>query len=67
VNRLEWAEDALITNIMATCSRCGVETQLYDHDVLVCIACLDISDAQLKPKRDVTRIPDEIHLGLPHD
>jgi ssDNA-binding Zn-finger/Zn-ribbon topoisomerase 1 len=35
--------------IMATCKKCGTDTQLYANDVPICIACLDALEAKAKP------------------
>lgn len=51
---------------MASCHRCGTETQLYDNETPVCVACADAPAAQTKPTLD-TRFLNEAQLGLPHD
>ena len=34
---------------MAACSRCGVETELYDRGVSLCVKCADLWEAKRKP------------------
>jgi hypothetical protein len=52
---------------MTTCFRCGAETQLSDNETPVCVACMDAPAAQIKPTWDVTRLSNDMQLGLPHD
>ncbi len=49
---------------MATCKRCGAETQLYSHGVPLCVACSNGLTAKAKASSDV---PNEVNLGLPHE
>lgn len=34
---------------MAACSRCGVETELYDNGLPVCVKCSDLWETKRKP------------------
>jgi|HubBroStandDraft_6_1064221.scaffolds.fasta_scaffold60902_3 hypothetical protein len=52
---------------MATCNRCGAETQLYDIGYPICTACS--ADSLAKPV-DVEKMyltPNDVKLGLPHE
>jgi hypothetical protein len=50
---------------MATCNRCGAETQLYDTGYPICIACSNISFA--KPAENVDLTEDDAPMRLTHD
>jgi hypothetical protein len=43
---------------MASCSRCGAETELYDSGVPVCLACAD-REAKRPPKNGLTDHEDQ--------
>jgi len=45
---------------MATCSRCGVETQLHFGGAPLCIKCSDLWEAKRKPPQNT----DQIRTGL---
>ena len=46
---------------MATCYRCGAETQKNNMELPICSSCADILAANPQS------IPNEVHLGLPHE
>jgi hypothetical protein len=46
---------------MATCYRCGAETQLYSMELPICITCAAALAAKSKA------IPNDVQLSLPHD
>jgi hypothetical protein len=47
---------------MATCKRCGTETQLHSHGMPICVACSNASEAKAAPLYD---IPNELYLLSP--
>jgi hypothetical protein len=49
---------------MADCKRCGAETQLHSHGIPICVACSEALEVKTALTPD---IPNEVHLGLPHD
>ena len=49
---------------MAACKRCGAETQLHSRGIPICVACSEALEAKTALTPD---IPNEVHLGLPHD
>ena len=50
---------------MATCSRCGAETQLYDASTPICIAC---SNTVLwNPAENIDVTENDAPLGLAHE
>jgi hypothetical protein len=50
---------------MATCNRCGTETQLYDTGYPICAACLNTSLA--KPAENINLTQNDAPLGLTHE
>jgi hypothetical protein len=50
---------------MATCNRCGAETQLYDTGYPICIACSNNSLA--KPAEDVDLTANNALMRLTHE
>jgi hypothetical protein len=52
---------------MATCSRCGAETQLYDAGYPICTACSDGSLAKTVEVDEMYLAPNDVKLGLPHE
>jgi hypothetical protein len=51
---------------MASCYRCSAETQLYDNGMPVCLSCAD-APVPIKPNWEITLLPNDTQLGLPHD
>ena len=50
---------------MATCNRCGAETQLYDTGYPICIAC---SNTVLRnPDENIDLTENNAPLGLAHE
>jgi hypothetical protein len=52
---------------MATCFRCGAETQLHNNETPVCVACMDTLTTQSTPIWTIMRLPNGTQLKLPHD
>jgi hypothetical protein len=52
---------------MATCFRCGAETQLYSNETPVCVACLDTPTAQTRPIWEILRLPNGTQLKIAYD
>jgi len=51
---------------MATCVRCGTETELHDNGVPICVACTEDTAGRIKQDQNVSQFLNDIQLGLPH-
>jgi hypothetical protein len=52
---------------MATCNRCGAETQLYDTGYPICTSCSAVSLAKPLEVEKMYPTSNDVQLGLPHE
>jgi len=44
---------------METCTRCGVDTELYYHNVLICLRCSDALEREIQ-QRDLQILKNQL-------
>ena len=44
---------------METCTRCGADTELYYHDVLICLRCSDALEREIQ-QRDLQILKNQL-------